>query len=68
MTKEEYLQLAAKRYDKIASLKEEKSFLEYEKQFDHLWTEMGRDVLEHSIGEVPRDKRKKTSFARGSEK
>jgi len=61
MTKEEYLQLAAQRYDKLASLKEEKSFLEYEKQFDHLWTELGRDVLEQSIGEVPKDRRKKTS-------
>ena len=61
MTKEEYLKLAAERYDAIASLKEEQSFYEYEKKFDQLWTGLGRDVLERSIGEPSRDKRKKTS-------
>ena len=61
MTKEEYLKLAAERYDAIASLKEGQSFYEYEKKFDQLWTGLGRDVLERSINKPSADKRKKTS-------
>ncbi len=61
MTKDEYLKLAEDRYHSIASLKEEESFYEYEKKFDQLWTDLGRDVLERSIGKPSGDKRKKTS-------
>lgn len=61
MTKEEYLELAAKHYDELKALQGEKSFYEYEKRFDQIMTGLGRDLLEGSIGEVPNDVRKKTS-------
>ena len=59
MTKAEFLQLAEAEYDKLSSLKEEKSFYEYEKQFEAVWLDYGRKVLEKSISEVSQDRRKK---------
>lgn len=59
MTESEFLVLAKSRYSKIASLKEEESFYEYEKQFEELWLELGKEVFEKSISEVGADRRKK---------
>lgn len=60
MTKEEFLKLATEKWDK---LKEHKSSSEnlydYEKGFDKLWVEFGRESLEGSIGELSEDRRKK---------
>jgi len=61
MTKEDFLQLAETEYNKIASLKEEESFYEYEKQFESVWLDLGRKVFEKSISEVGADRRKKKS-------
>lgn len=62
MTKDEFLALAAEQYDSIASLKEEKDFYTYEKKFDEIWVGLGRNVLEKSISEVPKNHQKKTKF------
>ncbi|MBD0374778.1 MAG: hypothetical protein ICV51_04030 [Flavisolibacter sp.] len=35
------------------------NFYAYEKRFDEIWTELGRLVLQKSIGEVPVDRHKK---------
>ena len=60
MTKEEFLELAAKKWDKISQNHEEnESFYEYEKNFDELWIEFGRQALEGSLGEKNSDDRKK---------
>lgn len=63
MTKEEYLALAASRYEALQALEKQNDFYAYEQEFDQLWTDLGRAVLERSIGAVPNDKRKKTSSA-----
>ncbi len=63
MSKEEYLAKAAARYEALQKLKEQKDFYNYEAEFDKIWTDMGREVLEGSIGKVPANKRKKTSSA-----
>jgi hypothetical protein len=60
MTKEEFLALAAAKYASIQALNEVPSFYDYEKGFDALWIELGREVLEKNIGEVPQNHRKKT--------
>jgi hypothetical protein len=62
MTKEEFLAIASEKYEAIGKLNEEPSFYDYEKGFDELWTELGRQVLESNIGKVPSDHRKKTSY------
>lgn len=61
MTKEEYLKLAEKRWDSIKKLKEVDNFYDYEKEFDGIWVDLGREVLQKSISEVGKDRRKKKS-------
>jgi len=55
--------LAESRFDALGELQKQTDFYNYEKEFDQLWTDLGRAVLEQTIGSVPNDKRKKTSFA-----
>jgi hypothetical protein len=62
MSKEEYLQIAASKYDALQNLKSETNFYDYEKGFDEIWIELGREVLENNIGKVPKDHRKKTLY------
>jgi len=59
MTKAEFVKLAEAEYSKIALLKEETSFYEYEKQFEQIWIDLGRNVFEKNISEVGEDRRKK---------
>ena len=61
MTKDEYLALAASRYDELQRLNaEQPDFYHYEEAFAQLWTELGREVLENNLGELPASPRKKT--------
>lgn len=59
MTKEEFLELASKKYESLSKLGEQKTFYDYEKEFDRIWRELGGEVLQKSLGEVPKDRRKK---------
>jgi len=59
MTKSEYLKIAEAKWESLEKLKAEKSFYEYEKSFDKIMIELGRELLEKSISEVPKDRRKK---------
>lgn len=59
MTEQEYIALARQKYQELQNLKNEKSFYTYEKTFDEIWTDLGRQVLEKNLSEVPNDRRKK---------
>lgn len=59
MTREEFLALAESQWEAISSLKEEKSFYEYEKRFEGIWLNYGRAVLEKSISDPSADRKKK---------
>lgn len=59
MTKEEFVALAAQRYDALQALNNLDNFYDYEKGFVGIWKDLGREVLEKNLGELPRDKRKK---------
>lgn len=61
MTKADYMALAEARFEQLTNLEKQPDFYAYEKEFDTIWTELGRAVLEQSIGPIPNDKRKKTS-------
>lgn len=61
MTKADYMALAEARFEQLTNLQKQADFYTYEKEFDSIWTDLGRAVLEKSIGPVPNDKRKKTS-------
>lgn len=59
MTEEEYIAIARQKYQELQKLKNEKSFYSYEKTFDEIWTDLGRQVLEKNLSDVPTDRRKK---------
>ena len=59
MSKEEFLAIAAKRYEAIRSLSRHDNFYDYEKEFETIIQEMNREMLEKSLGDLPRDRRKK---------
>jgi len=59
LSKEKFLELASTKYDRFKELKSIKSFYDYEKAFDEIWTEYGRETLEKSISIPPKDRRKK---------
>ena len=42
-----------------ASQKGQASAYDYEKTFDQMWQELGKKVLQESLGEIPSDKNKK---------
>ena len=59
MTQAEFVALAAARYEQLQALNQLDSFYDYEKNFDQLWTSLGRDVLEKNLGDLPNDPQKK---------
>lgn len=59
MSKEEYLAIAAQRYDAFVALNSKDNFYDYEKEFVHILNDLGREVMEKNLGELSRDKRKK---------
>ena len=61
ISEQEYVELARSKYRDLKNLDEAKNFYEHEKRFDEIWVELGRTVLEKSISEVPKDRRKKNA-------
>lgn len=59
ITKEEYLALAAQKYEQINQLQQETSFYQYEKKFVDMWEDLGRQVLEKNLSRVPDNRREK---------
>jgi hypothetical protein len=59
MTESTFMALAQKRYAELQALNKINSFYDYEKEFDKIWRELGREVLEANISEVPDNRRKK---------
>ena len=66
MTKEELLALAAARYEEIKELHKHDTLFDYEKEFERIWIELGREVYQKSLGEVPEERRKKKDSSRDS--
>ena len=68
MTKEEYLKLAAAKWDSLEKMQEIDNFYDYEKEFDRIWVELGKSVLDSSLGEVSSDRRQKKESKADMEK
>jgi len=66
MTKDEYLALAESKWAAIQALQTEESFYEYEKRFDAIMVDLSRELLERSISEVPKDRRRKKKLGPGT--
>jgi len=65
MTKEQYLEAASQRYDRLNDLNKIDNFYDYESEFIKIWQELGREVLEKNISTLGNDKRKKKPYDRG---
>lgn len=59
MSKKEYMALAEQKYHDLQQLKSKPTLYDYEKSFDELWQDLGRQVFEKTRSEVPVDRRKK---------
>ena len=59
MTKEQLLTMVSERYDQLQALNKINDFYDYEKEFEDIWKELGRRVLENNISESSADRRKK---------
>lgn len=59
MTREEYLAMAAKRYDELQALNKIDNFYDYESEFAKIMNELSKEVLEKNLSELPADRRKK---------
>jgi hypothetical protein len=68
MTEEEFVAISREKYQELQKLNEIKSFYDYEKAFDGIWTEFGRQSLEKNIGDLPENHQKKTTSEPDTEK
>lgn len=59
MTKEEYLKLASQKFEELKKLEDSENLYDYEKNFDEIWRDLGKQVLNKSLGEGGKDRRKK---------
>lgn len=59
MTEAHFIALAQKRYAALQSLNKIDNFYDYEKEFESVWRDLGREVLESNLSDVPADRRKK---------
>ncbi len=59
MTKEEYLALAAEKYDELQALNKIDNLYDYEKEFEKLLKELGRTLFEKNLSDPSADRRKK---------
>jgi hypothetical protein len=59
MTEDEYVALARQKYHDLQQLKTQPTFYDYEKSFDAIWMDLGRQVLEKTLSNLPADRRKK---------
>ena len=63
MTKDEFLAIAGQRYEALQALNKLDNFYDYEKEFVSILNDLGRELLQRNIGELPADKRKKKEAA-----
>jgi hypothetical protein len=59
MTEATFIALAQKRYAALQELNKIDNFYDYEKEFEKIWRDLGRSVLEANLSDVPADRRKK---------
>jgi hypothetical protein len=59
MTKEEYLSIAAEKYDALHALNKIDNFYDYEKEYEVIINDLCRQILEANLSELSNDRRKK---------
>lgn len=63
MTEEQFVALAREQFQALSDLNKIDTFYAYEKEFTHIWTSLGREVLQANLSEVSAEapRKKKTS-------
>ena len=59
MTREEFHALVDTQFDELETLQQQPTLLEYKQKFTHIWTGLGNQVLQATMGKVPENPRKK---------
>lgn len=59
MTEVTFMAMAQERYRALQSLNKIDNFYDYEKEFEKIWQDLGREVLESNLSSVSADRRKK---------
>lgn len=67
MDKEQFLLLAAKKYERINSLTDKPTMMDYEKGLVEIMEELGREVAQSQLGDQTKDRRKKRNTNRPSD-
>lgn len=60
MTRDEFHALADTHFDRLNALQDKPTFFEFEEEFTQIWTQLGGQVLQASVGQPPTNPRKKT--------
>jgi hypothetical protein len=58
LTEDELVALTRQRYRQLQDLQKTNSFYQHEQQFETIWMDLGREVLEKTISEPPQNRRK----------
>ena len=67
LKKDALLKAATERFEEFRDLHRHDNFYDFEKEFEKIWLEPGREVLQQSLGDVPEERQKKrvrTRFGR----
>ena len=68
MTKAEFLERCSQHWEDIKHLEDSTTLYELERDFDEIWTNLGKEVLEKTISKVPQNYRKKKRLRVNMEK
>ncbi len=60
MTREELHALVDAQFDELDALQSQPTLLAYEQKFTQIWTGLGGEVLQATLGRAPENPRKKT--------
>ena len=63
MTRAELHALIDAQFDDLEALQKEPTFLAYEQKFAEIWTNLGCDVLQATVGQAPKNSRKKKQLS-----
>lgn len=59
LNREEFQNTVMQRFEALRELHRHDNFYDFEKDFEKIWLELGREVLQQSLGEAPEERRKK---------
>jgi len=60
MSRQELHALVDAQYDQFQALQQQPTFLAYEQQFACIWADLGKEILQATVGQAPENSRKKT--------